>query len=487
MNPLAAGAIVFFTSGAVLVLEILALRLLAPYVGVTLQTYTATIASVLAGIAAGSWVGGYIADRVDPRRLLGPLLVAGGALSIAAVPVVRLLGAAGGERSVIGLTLAAFFTPAAVLSAVAPTMVKLQLRDLGTTGRVVGRLSALGTAGAITGSYGAGFILVEIASTATSILVTGGMLMAVGAVLWLWLRMNRLRVAVTVATIGFLGTNFGSALQSPCDVETPYHCATIMEDPTRGGGRLLMLDTLAHSYVDLDNPSHLEFPYSRAFADVVDSMTQEGPVRALHIGGGGFSFPRYLAATRPGTTSTVLELDPGLVKLSRERLGLSTGPALQVQTGDARVLIGAFAGTRNDIVVGDAFSGLAVPWHLTTVEFASAVRAALRPGGTYVLNLIDYPPFRFARAEIATLAKVFDHVAILAPPRLLAGERSGNIVLAASDSPIDPETVTRRVATRQGMERVLVGAAARQFANDSLPLTDARAPVDQWLARDRAA
>lgn len=136
----------------------MALRLLAPYVGVTLQTYTATIASVLPGIAAGSWIGGYAADRVDPRRLLGPLLVLGGTLSLAAVPVVRMLGAAGGERSVIGLSLAAFVAPAAVLSAVPPTVVKLQLRDLGTTGRVVGRLSALGTAGAITGTYAAGFV-----------------------------------------------------------------------------------------------------------------------------------------------------------------------------------------------------------------------------------------------------------------------------------------------------------------------------------------
>ncbi len=87
-----AGGLVFFTSAAVLVLEILAGRLLAPYVGVTLETYTAIIGTVLAGIAGGTWAGGWAADRVEPRSLLGPLLVGGGVLSLATVPLTRSLG-----------------------------------------------------------------------------------------------------------------------------------------------------------------------------------------------------------------------------------------------------------------------------------------------------------------------------------------------------------------------------------------------------------
>ena len=64
-----AAALVFFCAACVLVLEILAVRLLAPYVGISLETYTSIIGTVLAGIAAGSWLGGRAADRVDPRRL----------------------------------------------------------------------------------------------------------------------------------------------------------------------------------------------------------------------------------------------------------------------------------------------------------------------------------------------------------------------------------------------------------------------------------
>lgn len=473
----------FFTSGAVLVLEILALRLLAPYVGVTLETYTATIATVLAGISLGTWVGGYMADRVDPRRLLGPLMVVGGGLAVLAAPLVRLLGSAGGQSGV-GLSLAGFFAPAAVLSAVSPTVVKLQLRNLSDTGRVVGRLSALGTAGAIIGTYLAGFVLAEAMPTSTAILIVGGALMVGGTVLWLWLSRPRIRVAVIIAITGLLGTNLIAA-GGPCDVETVYHCARVLRDASRPGGRLLVLDTLRHSYVDLDDPTRLEFAYARVFADVVASTSVADSLRVLHVGGGGFTLPRYFATARPGSTNTVLEIDPGLLRLARERLGLITGPDLEVRIGDARILLRSVPRGAYDVVLGDAFGGLAVPWHLTTAEFLTGVRASLAGDGVYAMNLIDYPPMRFARAEVATLARVFDDVAVIAPPDVLDGRRGGNIVLVASIGPLDTERIAAAIAGRQGEEVVLSGTAVEDFAASAAPLVDDLAPVDQWLSRAR--
>jgi spermidine synthase len=484
MSPVVAGLTVFYTSGAVLVLEILALRLLAPYVGVTLETYTATIATVLAGISAGTWVGGYAADRVEPRRLLGPLLVSGGGLSLLAVPLVRALGSAGAS-SVVGLSLVGFFAPAAVLSAVSPTVVKLQLRDLAATGKVVGRLSALGTAGAIIGTYLAGFVLVEAVPTSTSIVVIAVSLMVAGAVLWLWLWRNSMRVAGTVLVLGFLGSSIAVGVGAPCDQETVYHCARVVHDAERPGGRLLVLDTVRHSYVDLDDPTHLEFAYARVFADVLSAASPPGPLRVLHVGGGGFTLPTYLRAVRPGTTSTVLEIDPGLVELAEERLGLRTGPDLRVRVGDARLLLDSEPDAGYDVVLGDAFGGLAVPWHLTTEQFLSGVRATLAEGGLYVMNLIDYPPLRFARSEVATLRRVFGHVVAIARPGLFAGERGGNVVLVAGDRPIDAERIASAIAARQGEEVVLSGPAVEQFAEGARVLVDDWAPVDQWLIRAR--
>ena len=152
-------ALVTGTSGAVLVLEVLATRVLAPYVGVNLETFTAIIGTILAGIALGAWAGGVAADRIDPRGLIPVLLVGGGALAMASIPIVRALGGDPGPDGDPGapsvlLALWGFGPSAAVLSAVPPAVVKLQLRDLDRTGSVVGRLSAWSTAGAI-GATGA--------------------------------------------------------------------------------------------------------------------------------------------------------------------------------------------------------------------------------------------------------------------------------------------------------------------------------------------
>ncbi|MEW6474827.1 MAG: fused MFS/spermidine synthase [Actinomycetota bacterium] len=487
-----AGAVVFFTSGAVLVLEILAGRMLAPYVGVRLETYTAVIGTILAGISVGTWLGGRLADRIHPRRTLGPLLVAGGGLAMLSVPLIHGAGSnrLGDPSEIVTLAFIGFFAPSAVLSAVSPTIVKLQLRDLNVTGQVVGRLSAIGTAGAIAGTFVAGFVLVAAAATSTVIVALGSALVATGFVLWLSLLRPRpsamtLGLAL-IATIGAGGLAWAS--DGPCDVETRYHCARVVPDEARPGGRALWLDILRHSYVDLNDPAHLELRYSKVFADVIGASrppTGARPPDVLHIGGGGFTMPRYLTATYPGSRHLVYEIDPDLVDLAREQLGLVTGPNLQVEVGDARLLMRRLPPGSQDIAIGDAFGDLAVPWHLTTREFAAELHRVLRPDGFYVLNLIDYPPLRFARAQVATLAAVFDHVLVIAPPMFLAGDSGGNYVVAASDRPFDPSRVEALIRARQGEEEAIVDGEAIRFAGDGRVLTDDYAPVDQWLARTR--
>jgi MFS family permease len=484
---LLAAALVFGTSGAVLVLEILAARLLAPYVGVTLETYTAIIGTVLAGIALGHWLGGRAADRIDPRRLLGPLLVGGGVLSLATIPLVRFVGSAGGaaESQAVLLSGVGFFLPAAVLSAVSPAVVKLQLRDLGATGSVVGHLSALGTAGAIAGTFLAGFVLVEVAATSTSIVVTGALLVAAGVAAWIWSGTARAAAApmALLLVAGTAGAGATAALDDTCHAETTYHCARIETDPARPSGRTLVLDTLRHSYVDLDDPTHLEFRYIRVFAGALDGLAPNGPIDVVHLGGGGFTMPRYLGATRPGSTNLVLEIDGGLVDLVAERLGLTAEPGLEVRVGDGRILLGDVDDAGADVVVGDAFGGLAVPWHLTTTEAVAEVRRVLRPGGFYVANLIDYPPLRFVKAELRTFAEHFPHVALIAPAATIDGAGGGNVVLVGGTEPFDVARLETAVAAQAPGETVLVDDDALAFAGDAPVLTDDKAPVDQWLAR----
>jgi hypothetical protein len=485
MPPLAAGLLVFFTSAAVLVLEILAGRLLAPYVGVTLETFTGIIGVVLAGIALGSWYGGRLADRFEPRGLLGPMTVLGGVLALFALPIITFFGAAfagGGILAILVLSFTGFFAPAAVLSAVTPTVIKIQLDNLDETGAVVGRLSALSTAGAIFGTFVTGFVLVAALPSRPILLGVGVALVACGLILWRG-------VASPVGTgtpgqgvvLGLMGLVLTAVVPGPCQVESAYFCARVEVDPARPSGRVLQLDRLSHSYVDLDDPTHLEFNYTQMFGDVLGTVRPGEPLTSLHIGGGGFSMPRYLEARRPGSTALVLELDPSLVEIARAELGLETSERLRVEVGDARLGIDRQEPDVYDVVIGDAFGGVAVPWHLTTTEVVASIQRTLRPGGVYMLNVIDYPPLGFARAEAATLREVFAHVAVVAQPERVAGRDGGNLVLVASDQPLDTDGIREAIAARGGPQIVVTGEAFDDFVGSAEVLTDDFAPVDQLL------
>ncbi|MDP5182684.1 fused MFS/spermidine synthase [Blastococcus sp. BMG 814] len=482
-----AAGLTFLSSGAVLVLEIVGLRLIAPYVGVTVQTSTAVIGFALAAIAAGAWLGGATADRTDPRRLLAPLLVAGGALVVAVLPLVRFTGSllsgadAGG---VLLLAAVAVVVPAALLSAVPPMVVKLQLASLDETGAVVGRLSGIGTLGGIAATFATGFVLVAILPSSVILVATGAVTVLTGLVVGVVLRRGGgpRTVPAGLLALVVVGGGLAAVAPTPCEEETAYHCARVVADPERPSGRVLMLDTLRHSYVDLADPTYLEFAYVRAIAAVTDAVFPAGePVSALHVGGGGLTLPRYLAEVRPGTESLVVEVDPEVVAMDREQLGLETSPDLRVRVADGRVGLAEEPAGERDLVVGDAFGGLSVPWQLTTREALELVDRALAEDGVYAVNLIDHPPLSFVRAELATMREVFDHVVLLARAPVLAGEDGGNVIAVASQRPLPVEEIAAALGDQDLVWQVAEGEELARFVGDAGVLTDDFAPVDQLL------
>lgn len=492
-NGLAA-ALVFLASGAVLVLETASLRLVGPYVGVTLQVTSSVIGVALAAIAYGAWFGGWLADRRDPRTLLAPALVLAGVTTAITLPIVRYAGEVlrgGAAVGILLLTALAIFLPAALLAAVTPLVVKLQLADLRRTGQVVGRLSGIGTLGAITATFGTGFLLVATLPSSAIVVGLAVLLGGTGIALGIYLRRQdhtavpgRPRVKAAVAVIALVGAILTAVAPNPCDEETAYHCASVVADPANSTGRTLVLNSARHSYVDLADPTHLEFAYTQWIGVVADVVAPVGaPLDAVHLGGGGFTVPRYLTATRPGTDNVVYEIDGELVDLGRRELDVRPGPDLQPMVGDARMLIGQRPDDSADLVVGDAFGHLVVPWHLATREMAAEVRRITRPTGVYAQNVIDYPPLRFIRSEVATVAAEFSHVALIAPPDALAGSRGANFVIVASDAPLPLETLQVQLAAAVDEPvTLLAGAALTEFVDDALVLTDEYAPVDQLLA-----
>ncbi len=517
MPSLAASLLVFLSSAAVLVLELLAARMLIPYVGNTIETYTAIIGVVLTGIALGTWLGGQAADRTAPRRLLAPLLVASGALAAFTVPIIDVLGVGlrgTGPATAVILSTLAFLAPAAVLSAVTPVVIKLQLDSLERTGSVVGRLSAIATLGGIAGTFLTGFVLVGLFPTRVTIRVLAALIVLGGVIVAVALArtdqaigeraIGRMAADGTTPLLGImpivvavLALGVSSVSDGPCEEESAYYCIAVRDDPASATGRVLWLDTLPHSHVDPTDPTVLSFTYTGWYGDAIGALAPDGgALRALHIGAGGLTMPRYLRSEHPGSMQLVLELDPLVIDIAQRRLGFEAGDDVHIVTGDARRTVsdlvrqsrhdgirgaGGAAGPSDsdgfDLVIGDAFGGIAVPWHLTTREFVADLRSLMAPDGVYLLNIIDHDSRSFMRAEVATISDVFRHVVVIER----AGGRGGNHVVVASDQPLPIEAITQRNRARARDDVVTFGAALDALVGDADVLVDDRAPVDQLL------
>ena len=140
-------------------------------------------------------------------------------------------------------------------------------------------------------------------------------------------------LAALVALLGAGAVAALLAVSSPCEVESDYHCATVSADPARDSGRVLTLDDLRHSYVDLDDPRHLEFEYVRWLADSIDGLRAAG--RSTPSSSAGAASPCRAGCwpSGPGSRARVLEVDRDVAALARRRLGLRTSPALRVTDG----------------------------------------------------------------------------------------------------------------------------------------------------------
>jgi spermidine synthase len=263
--------------------------------------------------------------------------------------------------------------------------------------------------------------------------------------------------------------------------------AELLLDADRPGAWMLLVDGVPQSHVDLDDPEYLDFEYMRRLGHVADLAAPAGqPLRVLHLGAGGLTLARYLAATRPGSSQLAVESDAALVALVRRWLPLDqrarrssggrTGAGrVRIRVADARAVLEQVAAASFDLVVADLFAGARTPAHLTTAEFAAAAARALTPAGCYAVNIGDGPPLGYARAQVATVGSVFPQLCLIADPGVLRGRRFGNLVLAATHGELPLAELTRRAAGDPFPGRLVHGADLDRFAAGAKPVTDARA------------
>ena len=180
-------AIAFIASGCTLVIELVAGRLLAPYIGVSLYTWTSVIGVILAGISIGNFLGGRLADRFPGPSVLGLTLVAASLTSFVTLGLVSVLPQftlwMPLVPRILVLTTVIFFLPGCILGMITPLVVKQALTDLGHAGGLVGRVYAISTAGSLVGVYLTGFVLIAHFGTRLIVIMVAAVLLILGALL----------------------------------------------------------------------------------------------------------------------------------------------------------------------------------------------------------------------------------------------------------------------------------------------------------------
>jgi hypothetical protein len=283
----------------------------------------------------------------------------------------------------------------------------------------------------------------------------------------------------TVTAMASLGNQ-----RAPVAAEVSFGRAELRPDPARPAGWTVLVDGVAQSYVDLVDPRHLAFSYVRRLARLIDAAAPAGvPLSVLHLGGGGLTLPRYVAATRPGSPQVVVERDRALVELVAAVLPLPAAASVEIRLGDARTAVEAGPPRGYDVIVADVFEAARMPDSVADVGFAAAVAPLLRPGGLLGVNLTDLPPLAWSRTQAATLRSAFGDVALVAGAPMLRGRRAGNVVLVAGREPGDVPVRRLAAAAARDVEpgRVLhgpeldafvAGARARSTGPEASPAFD---------------
>jgi hypothetical protein len=208
--------------------------------------------------------------------------------------------------------------------------------------------------------------------------------------------------------------------------------------------------------------------YHRAFADVLAGTNLH---RALVIGGGGYSFPKYLVAHTRRLLVDVVEIDPAITELARShfflddliegRCGVGGGPLeggpvevpcdaegvahveqdgrLRLVEGDGWGYLKAQEAGLYDCIVNDAFSGKRPLGPMETGEGARRVREHLAPGGIYLANVRSALEGRHAgplRECTEAFGASFSHL-YLVPDKPETPEKVGYNAFVATDRELD--------------------------------------------------
>ncbi len=507
-----------------MVLELVAARLIAANLGASLYTWTSVIGVILAGISIGNVLGGKLADRQKPLRILPMLFLAASVLSFSVLWLSQYAETWWRPDSVswpgwvLFNVLVIFIAPALTLGTIGPVVAKMALDEGERTGSTMGNIYAWAAAGSILGTFATGFVLVDWIGTRAIVTSVAALLALIALGLAsMQYRAGGVFIGVWLCILGaFNAVAFGPwhwaqdlgvfLLLRPDHSyleyydESNYFSIQVYDAEEMENARILALDNLVHSYVSGDDVTELIYDYETVYAAIVHRTAPPRPLRSLFIGGGGFVFPRYMEAVYPVGALDVAEIDPAVKRAAQRALYLPADDRTDITTHtmDARNLVddllrdGA-AGTY-DFIFGDAFNDLSVPYHLTTREFTADLQELLSPDGVYMINIIDVYREglgRFLGSFVGTAMQSFPYVYVFASSSDGPTEERDTFVVACALQPLDIHNLGERDNDYPFTGTLFAYAENGEFGGEmatviersgGLILTDDFAPVGNLLA-----
>ncbi|MCX7723905.1 MAG: fused MFS/spermidine synthase [Thermodesulfovibrio sp.] len=498
INLISAYIITFIASFCTLVIEIVAGRILAPFVGVSLYTWTSIIGVILAGISIGAYLGGKVADRFPSKRTLAILMFLSGVSALTIPPLTNIIAAYSFPVPlmwrILIVTTIIFFIPSCLLGMISPVVVKLALQGLERAGGIVGKIYAFSTLGAIMGTFLTGFFLISFMGTRNIILLMGLILIISGIVINPIFKTKKatagLLLLIFIPLIGVYDVAFKPVIKEDNYYYKESSYYTIKLYNTYSSDKkteleALVLDNLIHSYVNLNDPLHLEYEYLRIYSDILKWRFKKNEnFKTLSIGGGGYTFPRYMEVYYPNAEIDVVEIDPEVTKVAYEHLGLPPNTRIKSYNTDGRWYV-MNCKKKYDVIFIDAFNDLSVPYHLTTKEFAQQLKNIMEPKGILLTNIIDnFQKGAFLPSYLKTLREVFgDNVFLLSISPDFEKIGTSTFVVLAGD--IDIESLKRFIEKNKDTTASIIPKSLfNDFINrkQAVVLTDDYAPVDNLIA-----
>jgi spermidine synthase len=492
-------AAVFASGTALMSLEIVGSRVLAPVFGTSLFVWGALITTFLAALAAGYALGGRLADRRPEPALLSNVLLTAGALVIIlfAAPDAVLSAASGAPvpdrfRALLA-ALVLFGPPSVLMGAVTPFAVRLAAKELALVGSAAGRLSAVSTVGSILGAFATAFFLIPTFATRPILFGIGVALL--GAAM-LVPAPRSLRRVVSAALAG--GAAALVFLVGPGIVKPPMPIGTLVFEKETAYHRIRVVDQGLRRGLYFDNrlqgwaPARPGVPFGPSYMDGLALSLAFAPdaKRVVAIGLGAGMLPTLLSSRAPAIETTSIEIDPEVVAVAREYFAFAPDANDRVIVGDGRRELERQVDGA-DIVVVDAYYSDSLPFHLVTKEFDALCAKKLGPAGVVAVNFggdLTGRRNQLFWAAVRTLGEVFPRVYVFSQ-ELRAGAPvfRGNAIVIATRSPerLDPGTLADRakaVAERLGRPGISEWAGRLyegEMRTAGLPvLTDAYSPTD---------